>query len=87
MSEEAAADHVKQVLADEDVVLRALRDQPGLSNVQIARNAGWVDEDDRPIRWKVQKAIASLARDKLIQQPRQGKPWRLTEKGEKEAPL
>ena len=30
MSEEAVADHTKQALANEDVVLRALRDHPGL---------------------------------------------------------
>ena len=50
---------------------------------QIARDAGWVGDDDKPERWRVQRAIASLADDKLIQQPRKGAPWKLTEKGEK----
>ena len=83
MSEEAVADHTKQALANEDVVLRALRDQPGRSLAQIARDAGWVGDDDQPEKWRVQRAIASLADDKLIQQLRKGAPWTLTEKGEK----
>jgi hypothetical protein len=83
MSEEAIADHTKQALANEDVVLRALRNQPGRSLAQIAREAGWLDGDDQPEKWKVQRAIASLLDDKLIQQPRKGAPWELTEKGEK----
>ena len=48
MSEEAVADHAKQTLANEDVVLRALRDHPGRSWAQIARDAGWVDEATSP---------------------------------------
>ena len=83
MSEEAIADHTKQVLANEDVVLRALRNQPGRSLAEIARDAGWVGDDDKPEKWKVQRAIESLADDKLIQKPRKGAPWELTEKGEK----
>jgi hypothetical protein len=83
MSEEAVVDHSKQALANEDVVLRALRDQPGRSLAQIARDAGWVSDDDQPEKWRVQRAIASLADDKLIQQLRKGAPWALTEKGEK----
>ena len=53
MTEEAVADHAKQTLANEDVVLRALRDHPDWSWAQIARETGWVDDDDRPERWKV----------------------------------
>jgi hypothetical protein len=81
MSEEAVADHAKQTLANEDVVLRALRDQPTWSYAQIARNAGWVDENDLPMKPRVQRAIRSLAEDKLIHQIRRGVPWTLTEKG------
>jgi AAA domain len=83
MSEEAAADHTKQTIANDDVVLRALRDQPGKSWAQIARDAGWVNEDDQPMKAKVGRAIRSLVEDKLVQQPRKGAPWELTEKGEK----
>ena len=52
-------------------------------HAQIARDAGWVSDDDMPEKWRVQRAIASLADDKLIQQVRKGVPWTLTEKGEK----
>jgi hypothetical protein len=83
MSEEAVADHTKQAMANEDVVLRALRDQPGRSLAQMARDAGWVDDDDKAERWRVQRAIAALGDDKLIQQTRKGGAWTLTEKGEK----
>jgi hypothetical protein len=85
MSEEAAADHAKQATANEDVVLRALRDHPDWSYAQIAREAGWVDENDQPMRPRVQRAIASLADDKLVVQPRKRARWELTEKGEKVA--
>ena len=81
MSEEAVADHAKQILANEDVVLRALRDHPDLSMARIAQDAGWLDADGKPEKWKVQRAIASLADDKLIHRARKGAPWTLTEKG------
>jgi AAA domain len=81
MSEEAVADHAKQTLANEDVVLRALRDHPDLSMARIAQDAGWLDADGRPEKWKVQRAMASLADDKLIHRARKGAPWTLTEKG------
>jgi len=83
MSEEAVADHTKQALANEDVVLRQLRDQPGRSFAWIAREAGWVDEDDKPMRLRVQRAIQQLADDKMVYQNRKGDAWKLTEKGEK----
>jgi hypothetical protein len=85
MSEEAVADHTKQTLANEDVVLRALRDHPDWSYAQIARNAGWVDENNQPMKPRVQRAIRSLAEGKLVTQPRKGARWELTEKGEKAA--
>jgi hypothetical protein len=83
MSEEAVADHTKQTLANEDVMLRALRDHPDWSYAQICRDTGWVSDDDKPEKWRVQRAIRTLADDKLIQQLRKGAPWTLTEKGEK----
>jgi hypothetical protein len=82
MSEEAIADHSKQTLANEDAVLRMLRDHPGWSWAQIARETGWIDGDDKPERWRVQRALASLAEDRLIQRPRKGAQWTLTDKGE-----
>jgi hypothetical protein len=83
MSEEAVADHAKQAMANEDVVLRSLRDHPEKSWAQIARDAGWVDSEDRPERWKVQRAIDALSEDKLVEQKRKRAPWTLTERGEK----
>jgi hypothetical protein len=83
MSEEAAADHTKQVLASEDRVLRALRDQPGISMTQIARDAGWVTDDDRPMKERALRALRNLAADGLVEQLRRGAPWEVTTKGKK----
>ena len=82
MSEEAVADHTKQALANEDVVLRALRDHPDWSFAQIARDAGWLDDNDQPMKARVQRAVRALSDDKLIHRTRKGAPWTLTEKGE-----
>jgi len=81
MSEEAIADHSKQTLANEDGVLRTLRDHPEWSLGQIAREHGWL-KGDKPERWKVKRAIDALAADKLIQKPRQGAAWEITDKGD-----
>jgi len=83
MSEEAVADHVKQTLTNEDVVLKSLRDFPGKSWSQIARDAGWLNDDGEPLKPRVGRAIRSLADDKLVHQTRKGAPWTLTDKGEK----
>jgi hypothetical protein len=83
MSEEAVADHTKQTLANEDVVLRALRSQPGVSFTQIARDAGWVTDDDKPEKWRVQRSMRALIADKLVTQSRRGAPWELTDKGDR----
>ncbi len=85
MSEEAVADHSKQTLANEDVVLRALRDHPDHSWSQIARDAGWIDDAGLPMKSRVQRALRALAADKLVKQERRGGRWELTEKGEKAA--
>ena len=82
MSDEAIADHTQQDMANDDVVLKALHENPKLSLASIARNAGWLDEDDQPEKWRVQRAITSLAEDKLIQKLRKGARWQLTEKGQ-----
>jgi hypothetical protein len=86
MSDEAVADHTKQALANEDVVLRALRDHRDWSFAQIARESGWVSDDDKPEKWRVQRVIRSLASAKLVQQLRPGAPWELTDKGERGNP-
>ena len=84
MTEEAAADHREQTLANEDVVLRALRAQPGRSFAQIASDTGWVADDGRPEKWRVQRTIERLAEGKLVIQDRPGGKWRVSEKGNKE---
>ena len=81
MSEEAVVDHVKQTLANEDAVLLAIRDHPDWSLSQIARQVGWVGEDDNPEKWRVHRHVRSLAGDKLVEQLRGGR-WKLTSKGE-----
>ena len=81
MTEEAAVDHRKQLTANEDTVLKALRDHPEWMPAQIARDAGWLDGSDQPQRWKVHDLLNRLARDKMIHKQRNGKPWELTEKG------
>ena len=83
MSDEAVANHAQQSLANEDVVLRLIHDHPDWSFTQIATHAGWVDETGRPEKWRTQRAVASLAEDKLVQQLRKGGRWQLTEKGGK----
>lgn len=83
MSEEAVADHAKQALANEDVVLRALRDHPDWSLAQIARDAGWVDSEQQPEKWRAQRTVRALVEDKLIEKRRAREPWKLTEKGRK----
>jgi len=82
MSEEAVTNHNKQTMANEDVVLLSLRDHPDWSWSQIARHAGWVDQDDQPMKVRVQRALRSLADDKLVMQRRKGGRWELTAKGE-----
>jgi hypothetical protein len=81
MSDEAIADHAKQALANEDVVLRALRYNPSWSFAQIAESAGWIDDDGRPRKARVTRTLKSLQEDKLVTQPRKGVRWELTEKG------
>ncbi len=82
MSDEALANRAKQALANQDVVLKALRQAPNPSYAQIARDAGWIDQDDQPQKWRVQRIIAGLATAKLIARDRPGGQWGLTEKGE-----
>lgn len=83
ISEEAVADHAKQALANEDVVLQALRDHPDWSYSDICHSAGWLDDDGQPMKARVQRAMQTLAADKLIEKPRRGARWKITAKGEK----
>lgn len=84
MSEEAAADHARQSMSEENVVLTILRDNPSWMAAKIAEAAGWTDERGAPQRFKVHRILARLAADKLIQQTRRRGPWKITQKGEAE---
>jgi len=78
----SVANRVKQLLADEDVVLRDLKDMPGKSIGSIALDAGWVDQGGMPQKSKVFRILQSLAADKLITQGRSKGKWTITSKGE-----
>ena len=81
MTEEAIADHGKQLLATENAVLIALRDHPNWSLNEVARDRGWVGDNEVPDKKKVLRLVRQLADDKLVEQPRKGAPWQITEKG------
>ena len=72
----------QEARANEDAVLKCMRDNPSWSQTQIAESIGWVGEDGRPEKWRVQRAIASLADSKLVDQKRKGAVWTITPKGE-----
>lgn len=82
MSEEAVADHHKQTLANEDAVLKAMRDHPEWSMGQIAKEIGWVNDTGEPMKARVHRTIGRLAIDKLVTQERHGGSWTITTKGE-----
>jgi hypothetical protein len=81
ISDEAIADHAKQSLAVEDVVLLMLRDHPEWSMTQMAKDRGWLKNDGTPEKGKVQWIIRRLGEDKMISQSRKRAPWKLTDKG------
>ena len=76
-----AANQVKQRMANEDVILRQIRDSPGRSIAEMAREAGWLNDAGEPQRWLVQRAIAALRQDKLISKKRGSGPWNITASG------
>jgi len=75
-----AARRSAQERANEDTVLNALDRHPDWSLANIAQFAGWT-KDGTPEKWRVQRAIDVLAKDKLVTQPRRGDKWVLTDKG------
>jgi len=81
IDENEAANQVKQRLANEDVILKQIRDHPGRSLSQMARDAGWMNEAGEPNKWISQRCIDALKADKLISQPRRGAGWKLTPAG------
>jgi len=74
-----ATHQAAQNVANEDAVLRAIRDNPKWSLADIARHLGWIGYQDKPERWRVQRAIKALEREKLVRKFR-GK-YSITEAG------
>jgi hypothetical protein len=72
----------KQVQGDEDTVLELMRRHPGISQRNIATEAGWVNEKGVPNAAKVNRLMKSLQRDKLIKMHR--RKWCLTDAGKRE---
>jgi len=81
LSDEAAADHAKQAIANDDAVLSIVRDNPEWSWANIANHLGWITQDGRPARWLVQRAFARLSADGLLHKPRAGGRSQITDKG------
>jgi hypothetical protein len=77
---EAAA---KQTLGDEDNVLELMRRHPGISQKNIATNAGWVNDRGTPNGAKVNRLLHALKKDKLVKIHR--RKWCLTEAGKRES--
>lgn len=84
LTEREVADHTQDRAANENTVLRALNNQPGISHSDIARQLGWVDRGGAPLRYRVQRCVATLAEDKLVEQRRKGGKWTVTSKGRHE---
>lgn len=74
-----ASNEAAQAVANEDAVLKTLHDNPTWSFANIASAVGWTSDDGKPEKWRVQRAVKRLGRDKLVRKFR-GK-WQLTEAG------
>jgi hypothetical protein len=74
-----ASNEAAQAVANEDAVLKTMHDNPAWSFADIAKAIGWVNDDGRPEKWRVQRAVKRLDRDQLVRKFR-GK-WRVTEAG------
>jgi len=68
-----------QNTANVDAVLRALHDNPAWSFAAIATSLGWLDGNGKTERWRVQRALQMLAKDKLVENHR--RKWRVTKHG------
>ena len=75
---EASAE-AAQALANEDAVLKALYDNPTWSFAKIAAAIGWVGDDGKPEKWRVQRALKRLDHDKLVRKFRGN--WEVTPAG------
>lgn len=69
----------EQAIANEDAVLQTLANHPKASLAEIAQILSWTNDDNKPERWKVQRALQALAGDKLVRKYR--RKWTLTDAG------
>ncbi len=68
---------------DEQTVLRAVSDKPGLSPTDLARTVGWTYGTKNELnRTKVSRVLARLQKEKLVVERLGG--WRSTPAGDKE---
>lgn len=81
MTEDAVASQTASNLINQNHVLSTLRDNPSFSMGDVARALGWIDPVGQPQKYKVDRLIKTLAKDKLVYQPRTGGRWVLTQKG------
>lgn len=81
-SQEGAANAAKQRVHDEDTVLRALYETPGISMATIAEQAGWVNDFGLPLKAKVQRCLKRLKADGLAKTHRD--KWVITPNGKTE---
>lgn len=82
MDDLEVANSSKQRLTNEDAVLKQLDADGTQSLAEVARACGWLDAAGLPEKWRAQKCVDALRRDKLISKPRRGGPWKLTTSGQ-----
>ena len=81
ISEDAVATQAASNLINQNHVLATMRDNPNFSMADIARALSWIDPNGQPQKYKVDRLIKKLAKDKLVFQPRTDGRWMLTPKG------
>src|SRR5205823_1903379 len=69
--------------SDENDVLRALLNQPGLSLTGMAEHLHWNTMDHKPNKQKVHRVLHELTKSKLVERQRGGR-YALTKKGTEE---
>jgi AAA domain len=76
----------KDQWTDGNRLLDAMASMPDGSMAEWAKACQWIDESDRPIKWKVQRLLTQLAADDppLVKRRRGGR-WSLTPAGLKES--
>jgi hypothetical protein len=81
LTDTAQEEMSKVARSDEDLILQALNDTPGLSLANIAKTLGWYTAKHDPNKGKVHRIVNRLKKDKFVQMER-GR-FRLSDKGKK----